>query len=372
MINNCFKVIEQGFLTTIQDLGRFGFASKGVSKSGSSDEYSFKISNLLLDNDIGAAALEVTYGLTKLLALNPIYISITGGNLDPRVNNTIIPMWQTIELNKDDILSFGLPNMGFRSYIAVSGGIRIPLVLDSSSTHVSSKIGGISGRGLNVGDFISSYPRSKNQIMVSFLGEKNEGSQEIILRVIPGPQEDHFSAEILGKFYSSSFKVTDRLDRIGITLKGPALRAINGNHDIISDVTPEGSVQIPGDGQPLILLSDCQTTGGYPKIGVVASVDLPKLGQISPSNTIKFLKINIEEAEHLFKIMNESITYKNLREIVIKKYSIDIIGSKYDVKLYKNTGSITSILDTENISVTVNGKYVDVKMIEDSDDKKVS
>ena len=369
MINNCFRVLEKGFSSTIQDRGRFGFASRGVSKSGSADQYSFKIANLLLDNDIGAAVLEVSYGLTKLLVLKPILITITGGNLNPKVNETPIPMWQTIELNTNDVVSFGVPNTGFRSYIAVEGGIKVPLILGSRATHVPSKLGGLLGRSLKEGDLISNYSQSKTHNMVSFLGDKNEGSENIILRVIPGPQEDHFSSEVIEKFYSSSFKSTDKLDRVGVILEGPAIPTINGNHDIVSEATLEGSIQIPGNGQPLILLSDCQTTGGYPKIGVVASVDLPALGQIGSSNSVKFERINIEEAERLFRIMNESISRKKLREIVIKECSIGIIDSKYDVKLYKNSRDTSSI---ENITITVNRQYVDVRTVEKPNEKDVS
>ncbi len=369
MKDNCFEVLEGGFLTTIQDIGRFGYASRGVSKSGASDIYSFKIANFLLQNNENSLTLEISYGLAKFLVLKPIHVSITGSNLNPMVNNYKVPMWRTLKLEKNDILSFGTAKIGFRSYIGIAGGINVPLVLGSGSTHLASKLGGISGKGLQKGDLISSYTPLNEDKLLLYLGNKNEGSKKINLRVIPGPQEDHFSPEILERFYSNPFKSTEKIDRIGVALDGPDIPTLTGNHDLISDVTPEGSIQVPGNGKPIILLSDCQTTGGYPKIGVVASVDLPKLGQIGTSDSINFEKITLEEAERLYKIRDEEFSKNNFSEIVIKEYSIGIINSKYDVKLYKDPQG-KRVLD--DISVTVNGENVEVKENIQSDVSEIS
>ncbi len=361
MSNKCFQVLDGGFLTTIQDLGRFGYASRGVSKSGPSDLNSFKVANFLLQNDLNSLALEISYGLAKFLVLRPITISITGANLNPLLNGNKIPMWRTLNLKKNDVLSFGSSNIGFRSYVGVSGGIDVPLVLGSGSTHLASGIGGFLGKSLKKDDLISSHPVTEKKKMLMYLGEKNEGSKNITLRVIPGPQEDHFSSDVVDTFYSETFKSTEKLDRIGIALDGTKIPTKTGNHDIISDFTPEGSIQVPGNGKPLILLSDCQTTGGYPKIGVVASIDLPKLGQIGTKDSIKFEKITIEEAEKLYRISNGGISENDISEIVIKEYSIGIIDSKYDVKLYKNSQETF-----EDFSVTVNGEYIEIEEVIDS------
>ena len=361
MTNNCFKVLDGGFLPTIQDLGRFGFASRGVSKSGPSDLNSFKIANLLLENNINSLTLEVSYGLAKFLILKPITISITGANLNPLLNDNKIPMWRTLNVEKNDILSFGSSNIGFRSYVGVAGGINVPLVLGSGATHLASGLGGFSGEKLSKDDLISSYPLKDKKKMFMYIGKKNEGSKNIKLRVISGPQEDLFSSKVVDRFYSETFKATEKLDRIGVTLEGSTIPTHSGNHDIISDFTPEGSIQIAGNGKPLILLSDCQTTGGYPKIGVVASIDLPKLGQIGANDSIEFEKITVEDAERLYKIQNEEVSKKNISEIVIKEYSIGIIDSKYHVKLYKNDHK-----DSEDFQITVNGKYVEIEEVIDS------
>lgn len=301
------KVNYAGFFTTIQDLGRSGFQKFGVSPSGAMDQTSMVLANVLVGNSVGDAVLEMT-------AIGPILefscdsvIAMTGGNMEPKLNDKPLEMNQAYEIKAGDVLSFSFAKSGFRTYLAIAGGINVPEVMGSRSTFVKCKMGGFLGRQLKTGDCIpiiesKGVLKNINQRQVPYTAYE----EDITVRVIEGPQEDYFSKNALNTFYSECYRVSEDSDRMGYKLKGKAIIP-EKSADIISDGIAFGSIQIPSNGQPIVMLADRQTTGGYPKIGTVCSVDLPKLVQCKPGGKVRFKKIDVNKANALYRKQMEQL-----------------------------------------------------------------
>ena len=244
-----------------------------------------------------------------------LIIAITGSNMNPKINGELAPMYETIKVKKGDTLQFGKVNEGIRSYLAFGGSIDVPVVNGSKSTHIKTKMGGIEGRALKAKDEIN-IKKSKEETMRK-IPEKYipKISHCNILRIVLGPQDDYFTEKgIHDLFRSGGYQVTKDFDRMGIRLKGTAIEH-KETADIISDGTTFGSIQVPANGQPIILVADRQTTGGYTKIGNVITADLHKLAQMTFLDKVLFQEIKIEEAQKL------AIDYKNKFDL-IKKESI--------------------------------------------------
>jgi antagonist of KipI len=296
-------VAQPGMLTTIQDLGRFGYQKYGISVSGAMDKFAVRVGNLLVGNDQGEAVIEMTGTGPILRLLSNLVVAFTGGDFCPAVNGKPVPMWQALTLKEGDIVSYGcdFPRSGFRAYMAINGGIDIPAVMGSRSTHLLSKLGGV-GRPLVKGDLLRVKSTRTRPVTGRLNPEQIPGYPKIItVRVIPGPQDDYFTSAGMGTFFSGQYQITPKASRMGYRLEGPRIEHRHGA-DILSDATPAGSVQVPGDGMPIILLADGQTTGGYAKIGVVISPDQDKLAQASPGDKVNFQKVDVSEAH---KIMGE-------------------------------------------------------------------
>lgn len=303
------EIIHPGAFTTIQDLGRYGYQKYGVPISGAMDKFAHRVSNILVGNDEGEATIEVTLIGPKLLALQNLIISITGADLSPQINGYPVQNWCTLEVKKGEIVSFGRPQCGCRAYIAVAGGIDFPLVMGSRSVHTRSQLGG-KGRALIKGDTIKikktkiSGARILNRsIPIEYIPiyEKNW-----LVRVIMGPQSEYFSRSGIYTFLNSEYEITSHADRMGYRLKGPKIEHKLGA-DILTDATPPGSIQVPGDGMPIILLADAQTTGGYAKIAAAISPDQYQLAQARPGDKLRFKKITIGEAHRILKETEENI-----------------------------------------------------------------
>jgi antagonist of KipI len=300
-------VDKAGLLDTIQDQGRWGYQAFGVVVAGAMDSYAYQLGNLLLGNDHNCASLEMTLLGPQLTFSAPTQIVITGGDLSPILNDQPAPMWQVISLNKNDRLSFGSAYKGCRSYLAVKGGFQVKKIMGSYSTYVKANLGGWKGRPIEKGDLIPYISCTDNTT-----GTKRSISQglaynvrpvydnQINVRVLLGPQDNRFTKNGLDTFLTEPFTVTTKMDRMGIRLKGKAIEHLNGA-DILSDAMPLGGIQVPPDGQPIILMSDRQTTGGYTKIGAVISTDIHKLAQVRPNDTIHFKKVSLSEAQDLYR-----------------------------------------------------------------------
>lgn len=308
-------VINGGILTTIQDSGRYGYQELGIPTSGVMDDYNYRLANILVGNKLDEAVFEMTFFGPTLKFNENLIIAITGSNMNPKINGELAPMYETIKVKKGDTLQFGKVNEGIRSYLGFGGSIDVPVVNGSKSTHIKTKMGGIEGRALKAKDEIN-IKKSKEETMRK-IPEKYipKISHCNILRIVLGPQDDYFTEKgIHDLFRSGGYQVTKDFDRMGIRLKGTAIEH-KETADIISDGTTFGSIQVPANGQPIILVADRQTTGGYTKIGNVITADLHKLAQMTFLDKVLFQEIKIEEAQKL------AIDYKNKFDL-IKKESI--------------------------------------------------
>lgn len=299
------EVIKPGMLTTIQDLGRTGYQQFGMVVSGAMDAYAFRMANLLAGNSDGAAALEITLKGPILKILRNCTLSVTGGDLSPLVDGKPIPMWATVHIHAGSLLEFGRPQSGCRSYLAINGGFDVPQVMGSRSTYLRAGIGGFHGRALREGDRLcvadnSSLPPSLKPIRRLSPSLIPEYQEDIELRVIPGPQWDYFTKESQALFLSSIFHISPQSDRMGYRLSGATLE-VKPNHEQITDPIPLGAVQVPAEGNPIILLADRQTTGGYPKIATIISVDIPKIAQGKPGDQVRFHVVDIDESHYLLR-----------------------------------------------------------------------
>jgi biotin-dependent carboxylase-like uncharacterized protein len=299
-----FEVIEPGILTTIQDRGRYGFSQFGVPPSGALDSFSLRVGNLLVRNREEEACLEITLVGLKIEALREAVIAITGGDLSPLLNEEPLEMWRTHLLVEGDIIHFKKVRTGCRAYLAMSGGLVVPKIMGSSSTYLSGKFGGLEGRALRRGDILYTLdiPSSLDKLGLRFPSDSIPAlKKEVFLRVIPGPQDHHFTEKGLNTFSSEYYQVTPQCDRMGVRLEGPKIeRQSDVEESIISEGLISGAIQVPGDGKPIIILTEL-VTGGYTKIATIISMDLPKVAQLKPGDRTRFKPISMEEAQYLLK-----------------------------------------------------------------------
>jgi len=311
-----FEVLESGILTTIQDLGRYGFSQFGVPPSGALDTFSLRVSNLLVGNE-EEAGLEITLMGLRIRALKEVVIAITGGDLSPTLNGEPVEMWRTHLLVQDDVIAFKKVSAGCRAYLSAGGGFVVPKIMGSSSTYLSGKFGGLEGRSLRRGDvlYTSNSSSSLDKLGLRFPSDWIPSlEKEVLLRVIPGPQDHHFTEKGFQTLTSSSYEVTPQCDRMGIRLEGPRIeRRPDVEESIISEGLISGAVQVPGDGKPIIILTEL-VTGGYTKIVTIIATDLPRVAQLKPGDRVKFKRISIEEAHHLLKEQEERL--KKFKKII--------------------------------------------------------
>ncbi len=281
-------VIRPGMLTTVQDLGRWGRQDSGVPVAGPMDAYSHRLANRLVGNGDDAAALEITLMGPELEATEDATCVVAGARFDATVDGTGVDVSHPFAVGAGARLRFGARHIGARATLAVCGGITIPPVMNSRATSVVSRMGPLGGRALAVGDVlptgspISSAPRSSGEALTM-----PEGGARV--RAIRGPHDAMFTAGALETFFRSRFTLTAHSNRMGYRLEGPFLHHLK-SADILSDATPIGSVQVPASGQPILLMADRQTTGGYPKIATVITADLPLAGQLAPGDWIEFVE----------------------------------------------------------------------------------
>lgn len=305
-----FEVLDPGILTTIQDLGRYGFSQFGVPPSGALDTFSYRAGNLLAGNQQGEASLETTIMGLKLKALREMVIAITGGDLSPTWNGEPLEMWRTHLLVEGDIIDFKKVRVGCRGYLAASGGFIFPQIMGSRSTYLSGKFGGLDGRALRKGDILltTDIRFRLNQLGLRFPGDWiPRFDKDALLRVILGPQDHHFTEKGFQTFSSSSYQVTPQCDRMGVRLDGPRIeRRSDVDESIISEGLIAGAIQVPGDGKPIIILTEL-VTGGYTKIATVISTDLGKVAQLKPGDRVRFATVSVEEAHHLLREQEERL-----------------------------------------------------------------
>jgi antagonist of KipI len=282
-------------LTTVQDLGRWGHQAEGVPVAGPMDIFSHRLANRLVGNDDHLAALEITLVGPELEAAGDVACAVAGAHFELSVDGRAVPGGRPFELRGGSRLQFGTRGAGIRSTLAVRGGFDVPGTLGSCATSLVSRMGPFGGRPLAAGDVLSiglASLRSDRDRVGAPLPLPRGGAR---LRAIPGPHDGLFGAAVLDAFFSSSYTVSTQSNRMGYRLDGPPLGAA-GRGEILSDATPIGSVQVPPSGQPILLMADRQTTGGYPKIATVITADLPLAGQLGPGDWIQFAPCTPSEA----------------------------------------------------------------------------
>ncbi|GAA6135512.1 biotin-dependent carboxyltransferase family protein [Oceaniserpentilla sp. 4NH20-0058] len=300
-MTSTIEIIQSGILSLIQDAGRFGQHHIGLTTGGPLDPVAFKWANRLVGNDEYASAIETTVGGIKFRTYCDTQLAVTGAKVDVKVNGKIQPQWQTLNLKKQDMVELGYATQGCRIYLAFASGLKIEPQFCSTSTVLREGIGGLNGQALQVGDILPLHASSVSNNRFA-LPEHAQPIYEthVTLRLIPGYQEHHFSRHQQRMFFYHEYTVSDLCDRMGYRLTGPNIQCdIEG---ILSEGICLGAVQIPKDGQPIVLMNDRQTIGGYPKIGSVLSLDIAKLAQLSSGGKVKFEPITIDHAHNLLTL----------------------------------------------------------------------
>ena len=298
---SCLQVLTPGMLTTVQDLGRTGYAHLGVSASGAADPLSLRLGNLLLGNDEGLAALELTMTGGSYRFPEGATFALTGSDFVGKLNGNPAPLWRTTVAPHNSVLQLGSSRTGARGYLCVRGGIRVPLFLGSASTHLLSGLGGVAGRALRTGDLLRVGREPGTAVKCAIRGEAlARTAPSLTLRITPGTHASRFSETIRTLFTDSTYAVTEQVNRMGLRLRGPAIYT-SDSAGVLSQGVSCGSIQVTNAGQPLILFVEQQTTGGYPLIASVISADLPSIGQLRPGDVVRFEVVSTQDALRLLK-----------------------------------------------------------------------
>ncbi len=289
-----------GLLTSIQDFGRFGYRQIGVPVSGALDRVLLAAANYLAQGEDANAGLEIIVaGPTLRVAAGPVRLALAG-DIEARVERegatADIAPWSGVALRAGDILRLGAVRTGV-AYVGFSGGLQIEKTLGSASTYARARLGGVGGRPLAGGDVLQCRLVDQTECETELRAPPFVHAPGPI-RVMLGPQDDHFSANALETLLNAEFRANPNIDRMGLRLEGPALSHNDKGADIASDGVTPGAIQVPGDGMPIVLMADCQTCGGYSKIATAIGADLPRLGHIRPGDVLRFRAVDADQAEH--------------------------------------------------------------------------
>jgi antagonist of KipI len=308
------RVVDPGPQTTVQDGGRRGQLRYGIPPSGPVDARSFTLANRLVGNADDAAGLEFTLIGPRLRAEAPCAVAVTGADSLVTVNEAAVAAWTTLTLDAGDVVKIGPARAGVRGYVAVAGGIDVPPVLGSRATYLRGRLGGLEGRAVRRDDVLRLGTPARVRARAVPARAIPDWRAEPVLRVVLGPQADRFTDEGIAAFLGGTYEVLPQSDRMGARLSGPRIAHARG-HDIISDGIALGAVQVPGDGQPIVLLVDRQSTGGYTKIATVCSFDIPRVGQAKPGQRVRFSAVDVAEAQQLSRAAAVDIANVELQEI---------------------------------------------------------
>ena len=286
---------DAGPLTTIQDLGRPGHLRVGIPASGPLDREAFVLANRMVGNPDGAGGLECTLLGPRVEFADDRVVAIAGADMAPTLNGAAISTWQSWRVKAGDVLRLGTARSGVRGYLAVSGGIDTAPALGSRATYVRGQLGGLAGRPLRKGDVLPLAPSPAATRGRVRAGDRPDYAVEPEIQVVLGPQDACFTTAGVAALLGGPYEMTPQSDRMGARLRGPAIEHTAG-HDIISDGVPLGGIQVVGDGQPIVLLVDRQSTGGYTKIATVCSYDIGRIGQVKPGQRLRFRRVEVGEA----------------------------------------------------------------------------
>lgn len=310
------RVLHPGLLTTVQDLGRSGHQREGIPVSGAMDPFALRVANLLVGNGDDAAALELTLTGPTITFERPALVALTGAELEATVDSQHVPMWRPIRVPGGATLTCGAVRRGCRAYLAVAGGIDVPPVLGSRSTYLRAGIGGHLGRALRRGDVLPCGEPSELAMRIATAFARDDRSLAIapwgagstlratyggapVVRLLPGAHAAALTPASRERLHGAEFRVAPQSDRMGYRLEGAPLELAEPL-ELLSEPVTFGTVQLPPGGNPIILMADRQTTGGYPRVGEVAAVDLPLLAQVKPGDRVRFRAISLDEAQALY------------------------------------------------------------------------
>jgi antagonist of KipI len=332
-----FEVIEGGPQSMIQDVGRPGYLATGMPPSGAADRYALGIGNLLVGNNPGErylvgrqpgdAGIEILLLGFKIRVLEETVIAVTGADLTPHLNGAPLPMWQTVRVAPHDIVTFQRPSAGARAYLAVAGGIDVPLFAGSRATNIRAFVGGIAGRALRKGDVLRAFPPKRP--LHALEGRRLKPSRVPIyghkwpVRVVLGPQDDLFCDDSIATFLSYDWKLSLMSDRMGCRFIGPKLefkqrpdylveQAGSDPSNIVDDAIPVGGIQVPSGVEPIVLHVDGPSLGGYAKVATVISADLGQIGQIRPGEIANFRAVSTDEAVTALRALEDAVAESSI------------------------------------------------------------
>ncbi len=296
------KVVSPGLHTTVQDLGRYGYQAFGVPVSGALDVVSHRLANRMVGNADNAPTLEILFhGPTLEVQADSVRVGLSGGDAEIELMGDrprSLGSWRSIRLERGQVFRVSRLSEAACCYLAVEGGLEVERCLGSASTYARGGFGGLAGRALQAGDLVPLARDRASERAELGLAETPPSTRGQPIRLVLGPQEDHFTDAALECLVSAEFTVSKHSDRMGMRLDGPTLAHRDG-YNIVSDGIATGAIQVPGSGQPILLLADHQTTGGYPKIATVISADIPVVGRRKPGDPIRFAAVDVAEAERL-------------------------------------------------------------------------
>jgi len=324
MIAGGLKVRRPGLHTTVQDLGRLGFQALGVPVSGALDTTALRLGNALAGNPATAAALEIlASGPTLEVAADTVRVALAGAGATLELADArVVPSWHSVKFARGDVFEIRVGRESICAYLAIEGGIAVPLVLGSASAYTRAALGGLHGRALQRGDVLPLTLAVASEGKERRLPSPPPAGCDRPIRVVLGPQHECFTDAAIAALLDAEFRISKNADRMGMRLDGPPLRHRAG-WDIVSDAIATGAIQVPGSGQPILLLADHQTTGGYPKIATVVSADLPLVARRRTGDAIRFAAVTVEEAEHLAREA-EACLLKQLGSIALVGCASDI------------------------------------------------
>ncbi|WP_104383138.1 biotin-dependent carboxyltransferase family protein [Sphingobacterium sp. HMA12] len=314
------KIVKAGMLTTIQDLGRYGLQRYGMAVSGAMDSYALRLGNNILGNPDNEAAIECTVLGPIIYFEQAQLICLTGADLSPMIDGNPLPMWRPVLVEAGSLLSFGRPHLGCRAYICFQGGLDIPEILGSRSTYSKGGLGGWQGRALHEGDripFRHHYTGKDSLFHWSMDPGLYPDLATEVVRVLDGPQFACFESNAQKSFFSDVFTISNNSDRMGYRLTSKPLW-LTEQKELLSTAVTFGSIQVPPDGNAIVLMADHPTTGGYPVIAQVATIDLSLLAQKGPNDRISFKRVSLDEAHGLLKKQHAQL--KKLKSAIALKY----------------------------------------------------
>ena len=373
MSNQSMEVVSAGLLTTVQDLGRRGYQRYGIPVCGALDPVSLRIANIMVGNSEGEAGLEITALGPTIRFTSDNVVAVVGANFKIDLDGRDVLTWESVEVSAGSVLSIGAASDGLRAYLAVAGGVDVPPVMNSRSTDLKGEFGGFEGRPLMDGDLlpIGDSPHvadwAQRGLPIGISRQPTFG-QDFRIRVVLGPQDGEFTQNGVDTMLSSEYTVTVDSDRMGSRLEGAEITHESGP-DVVSDGSALGSIQVPGSGQPIILLADRGTTGGYTKIATVIAPDIGLLSQALLGAKVRFLAVSVEEAHEVLREQEEMI-----REIkshvgldLTGAVSIRSEGGEFQVvdedgSRIAVTGAGGSKTSTRTVSATIDGEEFEFEL----------